>query len=73
MLNKLLLAGLLTMLLTAPGTQAQSATAGAAQPAPNPVDPSAIQALKDMGAHLQTLKRFRVSTELIELAATSVR
>lgn len=30
----------------------------------NPVDPAAIQALKDMGAYLQKLKRFRVSTDL---------
>jgi hypothetical protein len=36
-----------------------------AQPAPaNAVDPASIQALRDMGAYLQTLKRFRVSTEL---------
>jgi hypothetical protein len=27
------------------------------------VDPAAIQALKDMGAYLQTLKRFQVSRE----------
>ncbi|HEX3139458.1 MAG TPA: DUF2092 domain-containing protein [Rhizobacter sp.] len=35
-----------------------------AQPAANPVDPGAIQALKDMGTYLQTLKRFQVSTDL---------
>ena len=35
-----------------------------AQAAPNAVDQASIQALKDMGAHLQSLKRFRVSTEL---------
>jgi hypothetical protein len=29
-----------------------------------PVDPAAIQALTDMGAHLQSLQRFRVSTDL---------
>ena len=39
-------------------------TASTTQPAANPVDPASIQALKDMGAYLQTLKRFRVSTEL---------
>jgi hypothetical protein len=63
---------LLAMSLAAPGLRAQTAPAGttqptpasAAQPAPNPVDPAAIQALKDMGAHLQTLKRFQVSTDL---------
>jgi hypothetical protein len=42
--------------------RAQTAAAGA--PAANPVDPAAVQALKDMGAQLQSLKRFRVSTEL---------
>ena len=33
-------------------------------PAVNAVDPASIQALKDMGAYLQTLKRFRASTSL---------
>ena len=37
---------------------------GLAQTAANPIDPGAIQALKDMGAHLQTLKRFQVTTDL---------
>jgi hypothetical protein len=64
MLSRILAAGLLAMLLALPGAQAQTAAAGKAQMATNPVDPGAIQALKDMGAHLQTLKRFRVSTEL---------
>jgi hypothetical protein len=35
-----------------------------AQPAANPVAPGAIQALKDMGAFLQTLGRFQVTTEV---------
>jgi len=35
-----------------------------AQTAASPVDPGAIQALNEMGAHLQTLKRFQVSTQL---------
>jgi hypothetical protein len=56
-----LLMGLLALCLAAPGahtpTQAQTAPV-------DPVDPASVQALKDMGAHLQTLKRFRVSTEL---------
>jgi len=43
---------------------AQTAPASAAPPTANPVDPAAVQALKDMGAHLQTLKRFQVRTEL---------
>ena len=64
MLKKTLAAGLLAMLLAAPGAQAQATATGAAQPAANLVDPGAIQALKDMGAHLQALKRFRVSTDL---------
>ena len=43
----------------------QPAPAGASsQPATNPVAPGAIQALKDMGAHLQTLNRFQVTTEV---------
>ncbi|QKS31534.1 MAG: DUF2092 domain-containing protein [Candidatus Accumulibacter similis] len=44
------------------------ARAQAAAPPPSTsstaVDPAAIQALKDMGAYLQGLSRFRVSTEL---------
>ena len=43
---------------------AQTAAASAAQPAANAVDPAALQALKDMGVHLQSLRRFRVTTEL---------
>jgi hypothetical protein len=45
--------------LTAPGAQGQAAAA----PNASAVDPASIQALKDMGAHLQALKRFRVSTQ----------
>jgi hypothetical protein len=41
-----------------------AAQASLAQTPANPVDPGAIQALKDMGANLQTLKRFQVTTEL---------
>ena len=53
------------MALAAPVAHAQTARpARRAAPAANAVDPASIQALKDMGAHLQTLKRFRVSTEL---------
>ena len=44
--------------------QVQATLAQPAPPAASAVDPASIQALKDMGAHLQTLKRFRVSTEL---------
>jgi len=55
---------MLVMSLAAPGVHAQSAAAGTAQPVANAVDAASIQALKDMGAHLQTLTRFKVSTEL---------
>lgn len=44
--------------LVAPSLHAQTA------PATSAVNPASIQALKDMGAHLQSLKRFQVSTEL---------
>ena len=64
MTRKELAIGLLAILLAAPVVHAQTSPAGATKPAMNPVDPASIQALKDMGAHLQTLKRFRVSTEL---------
>jgi hypothetical protein len=58
MLRKTLLLSLLAIALAAPGTYGQTA------PAASAVDPASIQALKDMGAFLQTLKRFQVSTEL---------
>ena len=64
MVRKTVALGLLAMALAAPGAYAQTAPAGAAAPAANLVDPASIQALKDMGAHLQSLKRFRVTTEL---------
>jgi hypothetical protein len=48
----------------APTPAAPPAAAPPAAAPANLVDPSAIQALKAMGAHLQTLKRFRVSTEV---------
>lgn len=41
-----------------------AAQGGLAQTPVNPVDPAAIRALTDMGANLQSLKRFQVSTEL---------
>src|SRR5262245_57882762 len=55
--------GLLAIALAAPGLHAQTPPAGTAQPAAGAVDPASIQAVKDMGAYLQTLKRCRVSTE----------
>lgn len=59
-----LVLGLLAMSLAAPVVRAQTAAAGTAAPAASAVDPGAIQALKDMGAHLQTLDRFQVTTTL---------
>jgi len=64
MVRKMLVLGLLAMSLAAASAHAQTAPAGAAQPTANAVDPASIQALKDMGAYLLTLKRFEVSTEL---------
>jgi hypothetical protein len=67
MARKILMLSALAMSLATPGLYAQTAPAapaGAAQSVANAVDPASIQALKDMGAHLQTLKRFQVSTEL---------
>ncbi len=64
MLRTFLVLGLLAMSLAAPSAPAQTAPAGAAAPAANAVDPASIQALKDMGAFLQTLKRFHVATEV---------
>ena len=64
MVRQILVLSVLAMSLAAPRTYAQTAPAGTAQPAANAVDPASIQALKDMGAFLQTLQRFQVSTEL---------
>ena len=67
MKRKTLALGLLAMALAAPAIHAQTPPAKPApppQPAANAVDAASIQALKDMGAYLQTLKRFRVSTEV---------
>ena len=49
----------LALAWTAPGASAQTAA-----PATATVDPATIQALKDLGAHLQSLQRFRVTNEL---------
>jgi hypothetical protein len=64
MLRKMLLFGLLAAMAAAPGANAQTAGATAAQQSASAVDPASVQALKDMGAYLQTLKRFRVSVDL---------
>jgi hypothetical protein len=59
--HKILATALLAAALSAPCVHAQTAPAA---PAANAVNPASIKALKDMGAHLQSLKRFAVSTEL---------
>jgi hypothetical protein len=64
MVRKMLVFSLLALSLGVSSLHAQTAPAGTAQPSANAVDPAAIQALKDMGAHLMTLKRFQVSTEV---------
>jgi hypothetical protein len=57
-MRPLLALSLLAMFIAIPDARAQI------PPAADPVDRASIQALKDMGAYLQTLKRFRVYTEL---------
>ena len=64
MVRKILVLSVLGISLAASSAYAQTAPAGAAKPTASAVDPASIQALKDMGAFLQALKRFRVSTEL---------
>ncbi len=59
MVRRRIVSSLLALLLASPLAQAQTAAAPA-----DAVDPAAIQALKDMGAHLQSLKRFGVSVDL---------
>jgi len=68
---KPLLLGLLAISLTAADAHAQTTpsgaaapTTGATAPAAGAVDPASVQALKDMGAFLQSLKRFHVETEM---------
>ena len=57
--HKILAPCLLALALAAAGAPAQ-----AADPAAPAVDPATVQALKDMGAHLQSLQRFRVTNDL---------
>ena len=64
MARKITALSVLAVSLAAASAFAQTAPASTAQPATSAVDPASIQALKDMGSYLQTLKRFRVSTEL---------
>ena len=66
-----LASAVLALSLAAPVVVAQTAPAGTTAPAVNAVnavnavDPASIQALKDIGAYLQTLERFRTSTSLM--------
>lgn len=64
MVRKILALSLLAISLAAPNSEGQTMPAGADKAGASAVDPASIQALKDMGAFLQTLKRFQVSTEL---------
>lgn len=58
MLKKLALP-LLALALAAPGVHAE-----AVPTSQNPIDPASIQALKDMGTYLRSMKRYSISTEL---------
>jgi hypothetical protein len=64
MVRKILVLGLLAISLAAPGAHAQSAPASAPAAAANAVDQASVQALKDMGAFLQSLKRFHVTSQM---------
>ncbi|SAL07581.1 hypothetical protein AWB81_08171 [Caballeronia arationis] len=65
MQRKIFVLGLLAIMSVAgPSSYAQTQPASEAQPAASAVNQGSIQALKAMGAYLQTLKRFRVSNEL---------
>lgn len=55
----------LATLLAGSMALAQTGPTGALPAAAEAVDPASIQALKDMGAYLQTLQRFRTSTTLM--------
>lgn len=61
--NKTLASALLALSLALPGIGAQTASAADATDA-NLVNPASIEALRKMGTHLQTLKRFEVSVDL---------
>jgi hypothetical protein len=64
-MRKTVIAGLLASSLIAAAVQAQTPSAAATgSTAANPVAPGAIQALRDMGAYLQSLSRFEVTTEV---------
>jgi hypothetical protein len=62
--HQIFAAALLAVAFSATGLHAQTAQTAPPAPTANAVNPASIQALKDMGAHLQSLTRFQVSTEL---------
>ncbi len=66
MQRKLLATMVLTTALVGGNAFAQTPPAAAPSPASpvQAVDPAAVQALKDMGAYLQTLKRFEVEVDM---------
>lgn len=64
MRHRLIAIALLALSLVAPVLQAETTPSNAADGVANPVDPAVIQALQGMGAHLMSLNRFEVSTEL---------
>lgn len=64
MSNKKLALTLLALSLAAHGVYAETSASSVPQATENPVDAASVQALKDMGTYLQTLKRFQVKTEL---------
>ncbi len=64
MVRKILAFSLLAVSFAAPNSYAQTTPPGTQKLATGAVDPASIQALRDMGAFLQKLKRFEVSTEL---------
>ena len=55
---------MLAIAFTAPHVGAQTASAPAAASSAVAVDPAAVEALQKMGAYLQSLKRFSVTTQL---------
>ncbi|WP_256972122.1 DUF2092 domain-containing protein [Paraburkholderia caledonica] len=64
MKGTILAAALLAGAMAVAPIHAQEASAASATSETQAVDPGAVDALRDMGAHLQALKRFSVSTEL---------
>jgi hypothetical protein len=64
MVRKILALSLLAASFAAANSYAQTPPPGTDKPAASAVDPASVQALRDMGAFLQKLKRFEVSTEL---------